>query len=100
MPERWINRLTVFAPQKELVKFDRSHWQKDLRGRFWELQENMRTRIGWQFETESSPIPAVEALSQRWPKMVVILKWENETKRRMGLAKAKAGKLVQFEVRY
>jgi hypothetical protein len=100
MPERWINKLTVFAPQKELRRFLKRHWENSLRGRFWELQENMRTRIGWQFETESSPVPAIEALSRRWPKIVVILEWDNETKRRMGLVKAKAGKLEQFQVRY
>jgi hypothetical protein len=100
MPERWINQLTVFAPQKELRPFLKSHWERRLGGRFWELRENMRTRVGWQFETESSPIPSVEALSQRWPKVVLVLQWENETKRRIGLVKAKAGKLEQFNVRY
>lgn len=100
MPERWINQLTVFAPQKELKKLLQSHWERRLHGRFWELRENMRTRVGWQFETESSPIPSVEALSQRWPKLVLVLHCENETKRMMGLAKAKAGKLEQFQVRY
>ena len=100
MPERWINTLTVFAPQKELRKLLQSRWERRLSGRFWELRENMRTRVGWQFETESSPIPSVEALSRRWPKIILVLHWENETKRSMGLAKARAGKLEQFEVRY
>ena len=100
MPERWINQLRVFAPQKELRQFLTSHWERSLSGRFWELQENMRTRVGWQFETESSPILVVEALSRRWPKLVLILAWENETKRMLGLAKARAGRLEQFEVRY
>ena len=100
MPERWINRLTVFAPQKQLRNFIKSRWERRLRGRFWELRENMRTRVGWQFETESSPIPAIEALSRRWPKMVLIIEWDNETKRTLGLAKAKSGKLEQLEVRY
>ena len=100
MPERWINTLTVFAPQKELRKLLKSRWERGLSGRFWELRENMRTRVGWQFETESSPIPSVEALSRRWPRVALILLWENETKRRMGLAKARADQLEQFEVRY
>ena len=100
MPERWINQLTVFAPQKVLRRFLKSHWERKLSGRFWELRENMRTRVGWQFETESSPILSVEALSRRWPKLVLVLQWENETKRWMGLAKARAGKLEQFQVRY
>jgi hypothetical protein len=100
MPERWINRLTVFAPQKELGKFVKSYWDRSLSARFWELRENMRTRVGWQFETESSPIPSVEALSRRWPRLVLILAWENEPRRMMGLAKARAGRLEQFEVRY
>jgi hypothetical protein len=100
MAERWINQLTVFAPQKELKKLLKSHWERSLSGRFWELLETMRTRVGWQFETESSPIPSIEALSQRWPKVVLVLQWENQTKRMMGLAKAKAGRLEQFEVRY
>lgn len=100
MPERWINRLTIFAPQKELTKFQKSHWKERLNGRYWELQENMRTRMGWQFETESSPLQSIEALSRRWPGLVFVLFWENETKRSMGLAKAKAGKIEQFEVRY
>lgn len=100
MAERWINRLTVFAPQKQLRTFLKSHWRQRLRGRYWELHENMRTRLGYQFETESSPVPAVEALSRRWPKLVLILEWENETKRMIGLVKAKAGRLEQFQVRY
>lgn len=100
MPERWINQLTVFAPQKQLRQLLKSHWERSLSGRFWELRENMRTRVGWQFETESSPIPAVEVLSRRWPKVVLVIQWENETKRRIGLAKTRAGRLEQFEVRY
>jgi len=100
MPERWINRLTVFAPQKVLARFLKSNWEPSLSGRFWELRENMRTRVGWQFETQSSPILSVEALSRRWPRLVLILEWENETRRMMGLAKARAGRLEQFEVRY
>ena len=100
MPDRWINQLTVFAPQKQLQKFVKSHWERRLHGRFWELRENMRTRVSWQFETQSSPILSVAALSRRWPKLVLVLQWENETKRRMGLAKARAGRLEQFQVRY
>jgi hypothetical protein len=100
MTERWINQLTVLAPQKELKTFLTSRWERALGGRFWELRENMRTRVGWQFETQSSPIQSVEALSRRWPKLVLVLQWENLTKRRIGLAKAKAGRLGQFEVRY
>ncbi len=100
MPDRWINQLTVFAPQKQLQKFVKSHWERRLHGRFWELRENMRTRVGWQFETESSPLPPVKALSLRWPKLVLVLQWENETKRMMGLAKAKAGNMERFDVRY
>ena len=100
MPERWINQLRVFAPQKELRQFLTSHWERSLSGRFWELQENMRTRVGWRFETESSPIVSVEALSRRWPKLVLVLQWENGTKRMMGLAKARAGRLEQFAVLY
>lgn len=100
MPESWINQITVFAPQKDLRKLLQSHWKKSLSGRFWELRENMRTRVGWQFETQTSPLPSVQALSGRWPKLVLVLAWENETKRRMGLAKARAGRLEQFELRY
>jgi hypothetical protein len=100
MPERWINRLRVFGTKKELTKFVRSNWEKNLHGQFWELQENMRTRFGCQFETESSPIQSIEALLRRWPRITFVLHWENETKRRMGLAKVRAGKLEQFEVRY
>ena len=99
MNDRWINQLTVFAPQKKLGEFLKTPWERSLSGRFWELRENMRTQVGWQFETESSPIPSVEALSRRWPKLVLVLQWENETKRMMGLAKARAGRLEQFEVR-
>jgi hypothetical protein len=100
MTERWINKLTVFGTQKELTKFLKSNWKKDLRGRYWELQETMRTRFGCLFETESSPLQSLEALSRRRPGLVYVWSWENETKRRMGLAKAKAGRVEQFEVRY
>jgi len=100
MPERWINQLTIFAPQKDMKPFLKSRWERTRSGRFWELQENMRTRAGFQFETQSSPIRSVEALSRRWPKLVLVLQWENETKRRMGLAKSKGGRLEEFEARY
>jgi hypothetical protein len=40
MPERWINKLTVFGTQKELAKFLKSNWKKDLRGRYWELHSS------------------------------------------------------------
>jgi hypothetical protein len=42
MAERWINKLSVFGTQKELTKFQKSNWKRDLRGRYWELQETMR----------------------------------------------------------
>ena len=99
-PERWINQLRVFAPKNELAKFRRSSWEKKMHGRFWELQENMRTRFGCQFETESTPLQSLEVLSRRWRRLVYVWSWENETKRRMGLAKIKVGRVEQFEVRY
>jgi len=99
-PQRWINRFTVFGPTGQLKRFVRSQWQKSLRGRFWLLQESLRTRFGCQFETECSPIPSLKTLSERWPHLVLVLQWEKETNRTIGLAKAKAGKLEQFEVRY
>ena len=100
MTERWINKLTVFGTQKELTKFLKSNWKKDLRGRYWELQETMRTRFGCHFETESSPIESLEALSCRWMRITFILEFENTTKRTKGLVKAKAGVIEQYQVRY
>ena len=100
MPERWINRLTVFGTQKELTKFLKSNWKKDLRGRYWELQETMLTRFGCQFETESSPIALLQAMSRRSMRVTFVLEFENMTKRTKGLVKAKAGVIEQYQVRY
>src|SRR6267154_1290727 len=100
MPERWINKLTVFGTQKELAKFLSSNWKKDLRGRYWELQETMRTRFGCHFETESSPIQSLKTLSRRSMKVTFVLEFENMTKRTKGLVKAKAGVIEQYQVRY
>src|SRR6266853_5979840 len=96
MVERWINKLTVFGSQKELTKFLKGNWKKDLGGRFWELQETMRTRFGCQFETESSPIQSLEALSRRSMRVTFVLEFENMTKRTKGLVKAKAGVIEQY----
>src|SRR5260370_36330172 len=100
MTERWINRLTVFGPEKELTRFLKGRWKNALRGRFWELLETMRIRWGFQFETESSPVQSLERLSRRWPTLVFVLEYENETKRTKGLVKAKAGVVEQYQVRY
>jgi hypothetical protein len=100
MSERSLNRLTVLAPQKELGKVLRSRCRRNLGGRFWEWHENLRTRVVCQFETQSSPASAMQTLSRRWPKLVLILTWENQTERTMGLIKAKARKLETFQVRY
>jgi hypothetical protein len=100
MTERWINRLTVIGPKKELTRFLKGRWKNILRGRFWELQETMRSRWGFQFETESSPILSLERLSRRWPQLIFVLECENETKRTKGLVKAKAGVIEQYQVRY
>ena len=100
MLERWINKLAVFGTQKELTKFLKSNWKKQLRGRFWELQETMRTRFGCHFETESSPIQSLEALSRRSMRVTFVLEFENMTKRTKGLVKAKAGVIEQYQVRY
>jgi len=100
MPERWINKLTVFGTRKELSKFLKRNWKNQLRGRFWELQETMRTRFGCQFETESSPIQSLEALSRRSMRVTFVLEFENMTKRTKGLVKAKAGVIEQDQVRY
>ena len=99
-PERWINRLTVFGTKRELKQFQKCQWQKSLRGRYWLLQETMLTRFGCLFETQCSPILSLEALSKRWPDLVLLLQWENETTRIIGLVRAKAGKLEQFQVGY
>jgi len=100
MSERWINKLAVFATHKQLTKFLKRNWKKQLRGRFWELQETMGTRFGCHFETESSPIQSLEALSRRSMKVTFVLEFENMTKRTKGLVKAKAGVIEQYQVRY
>jgi hypothetical protein len=54
------------------------------------LLENSPQRLACQFETERSPLEPLRRLSRSWPRLTFLLSYEEETKRIMGLAKAKA----------
>jgi hypothetical protein len=89
------NRLTVVG---RLRKFQNSDWPAVLKGRHAEPLEFGRNRFTCQFETAQDPLPALRRLSQLHTRLIFLLDYEAD--RRKGLAKAKAGRLTHFRIRY
>jgi hypothetical protein len=89
------NRLTVVGPVRQ---FQNSDWLAVLAGRYAEPLEFGRSRFTCQFETTRNPLPALRRLSRLHPGLIFLLDYE--ANRIKGLAKAKAGRLTHYQVRY
>jgi hypothetical protein len=89
------NRLTVVG---RLRAFQNSDWLTMLNGRHVEPLEFGRNRFTCQFETTQNPLPALRRLSRLYPRLIFLLDYESD--RIKGLAKAKAGRLISFRIRY
>jgi hypothetical protein len=100
MVELCDNRLTVLGPKVQVQRFQTSNWDRGLRARHFELLENSPTRLAWQFDAERTPLDSLRRLSRRWMHLTLLLVYEVEVKRVVGLAKAKAGQLEHWEISY
>jgi hypothetical protein len=100
MPNLYSNRLTVLGSKTQVQRFQKSHWDRHLAARHGELLEDSPGRFACQFETESTSLERLRRLSRRWPNLVLLLIFESEEKRIMGLVKAKAGKLEHWQTSY
>jgi hypothetical protein len=92
------NRLTVVGEPRPLRHFRNHDWLPVFAGGHWELLELSPDRFACQFETVTDPLPALQRLSRSHPELVFLLAYE--TARCQGLAKAKAGRLIQHRIRY
>jgi hypothetical protein len=92
------NRLTVVGEPRTLRRFRNCDWLPVFSGGHWELLELSPDRFACQFETVTDPLPALQRLSRSHPGLVFLLAYE--TARCQGLAKAKAGRLIQHRIRY
>ena len=90
------NRLTVVGRGRRA--FQNGDWLSVMAGRHWELLELSPSRFVCQFETLKNPLPALQHLSRSHPGLVFLLGYE--TSRCLGLARAKAGQLIQHRVQY
>jgi len=96
----WTCRLTVGGPKAQALRFQNSHWDRRLKAQHGELLETSTGRFVVQFESEAPVLGRLTLLSCRWPKLVLLLQYEFEAERTMGLAKATAGLLDEVALRY
>ena len=94
------NRLTVIGAQRQVQSFQKSTWATALGVKHGELLENSMGRFACQFETDDPPLESLKGLSRRWPTLTLLLDYEVQAKRLKGLAKAKAGTLMDHRVTY
>jgi len=94
------NRLTVLGSKAQVQQFQNSNCDRSLHARHCELLENSPQRFACLFETERPLLEPLRRLSRRWPRLTFLLSYAGETKRIIGLAKAKAGQLEHWETRY
>ena len=100
MDEFIHNRLTVLGPRIVLKEFLLTDWGKKLRAQYFNLLENSKTRFVGELETTVIALHRITALSEKWPRLVFLLDYENEKSRIKGLAKAKSGELEHCEISY
>jgi hypothetical protein len=92
------NRLTVIGAKTTVRKFQRSDWERRLGAKYADLIECPPGRFVCQFETAVAGLKRLQALSRRWPGLVLLLDFE--WRRIKGLARARAGDLEHCEVSY
>jgi hypothetical protein len=94
------NRLTVIGARRLVQRFQQSTWAKALGANHCELLENSPRRFSCQFEAGNPPPESLMRLSRHWPTLTFLLDYEVPAKRVKGLAKAKAGELVDHRLTY
>ena len=100
MEKECINRLTVIGSKRQVLLFRKSNWEAALHPRYFELMENSPHRYIGQFYTDSMVLEPLRKLSRRFPRLVFLVEWEAEAERIKGLAKAAAGELGEYRVKY
>ena len=94
------NRLTVVGVKRQVQRCQQSTWARALGANHCELLENSAGRFSCQFETGNPPPESLMRLSRHWPTLTFLLDYEVPAKRVKGLAKAKAGALMDHCVTY
>ena len=92
------NRLLVLGRQPMLLTFQNSEWLVAIKGRYAEPLEFGTNRFACQFETAINPLPALGRLSRSYPGLLFLLDYETDGLK--GLARAKAGRLIHYQIRY
>lgn len=93
-------RLTVIGDERTLRRLEDSKWQPILRARHVELYEFSAVRRVWWFQTERLSIAGLKRLLTDWPRLTLLLDYEDQTNRLKGLLKAAAGKVDRCEFNY
>jgi len=98
MDSRCEQRLTVIGARREVRRFQSSQWESTLRVRHLDPLLLCPCRFVCQFETDDPGLKRLQALSRRWPGLVLLLDYEVD--RLKGVAKARAGALEHHEICY
>lgn len=93
-------RLTVIGEEPTLRRLEDSKWQRILRARHVELYEFSAVRRVWWFQTDRLSMVGVKRLSAEWPRLTLLLDYENHVARAKGLLKASVGKIDRCEFNY
>jgi hypothetical protein len=97
----WTCRLTIIGPGKPVAAFgDDTAWQSAFGARHVEWMQLSRRRHVCEFETNKHPVEPLVKLSRRWPRLTLLIDYENERNRIKGLAKGKAARVEHCEIGY
>ena len=94
------NRLIVLGSKRDVASFQESNWDRRLRTRYREMLEQSKGRYASQFTTEIPPIKVLTKLSRQWPRLTFLISYESGRTRVIGIVKAKAGELEEYEIKY
>src|ERR1043166_8435624 len=98
MSELICNRLTVLGSERQVNRFLESNWERLLRANYKEWLQNSPGRYVCDFKTQTRIAESLKRLSRRWPRLTLLVDWEDEAHCTKGLAKATAGKLEHCEI--
>lgn len=87
------NRLIAMGPSRALDQFGNSNWLERLGGRHPEFGDATRRRRAWWFDTSRLPLEELWRLSGSWPRLVLLLEFDAEDSREIGLVKCNGGRM-------
>jgi hypothetical protein len=94
------NRLTALGSQRALKSFEKSDLFSSLLGKYPELYYADKTRHTWWFPSARVERRELMVISVQWPQLVLLLEFDNETRREMGIIKAVQGRVEQCQFTY